>query len=187
MIRPNDLPTTTDYHLFKHGIKPMWEDPGNRKGGKWMIRLRKGIASLYWEKIILAIIGEQLDGGSEVCGAVISIRYNEDILSIWNRNADDGEACYRLRDSMRKVLQLPNFLSLEYKRHDASLSDNSSFRNTVVWRSGNNRSNSNTRRDNKEGRHHHNSRDKWSRENKGKDKGRRRGDSQDNDDGWKRV
>jgi hypothetical protein len=25
LIRPNDLPNTTDYHLFKTGIKPMWE------------------------------------------------------------------------------------------------------------------------------------------------------------------
>ena len=25
MVRPNDLPNTSDYHLFKAGIKPMWE------------------------------------------------------------------------------------------------------------------------------------------------------------------
>lgn len=25
MMRPNDLPNTMDYHLFKTGIKPMWE------------------------------------------------------------------------------------------------------------------------------------------------------------------
>lgn len=24
--RPNDLPTTTDYHFFRSGIKPTWED-----------------------------------------------------------------------------------------------------------------------------------------------------------------
>jgi Eukaryotic initiation factor 4E len=24
--RPNDLPTTTDYHFFREGIKPTWED-----------------------------------------------------------------------------------------------------------------------------------------------------------------
>ena len=43
--RPNDLPTTTDYHFFRDGIKPTWEDPGNAKGGKWIIRLPKGLAS----------------------------------------------------------------------------------------------------------------------------------------------
>ncbi|KUF94463.1 hypothetical protein AM588_10005987 [Phytophthora nicotianae] len=97
LVRPNDLPNTMDYHLFKTGIKPMWEDPANRRGGKWMVRLRKGIASRYWEDLVLAIIGEQFDVGNEICGAVISIRYNEDIISLWNRNADNNEACYRIR------------------------------------------------------------------------------------------
>ncbi|ETV72820.1 hypothetical protein H257_12178 [Aphanomyces astaci] len=136
LIRPNDLPNTTDYHLFKAGIKPMWEDTANRRGGKWMIRIRKGIASRYWEDLVLAIVGEQFDVGNEICGAVMSIRYNEDIISLWNRNADNSEACYRIRDTMRKLLNLPQFVSLEYKRHDTSLNDNSSFRNTTVWRNG---------------------------------------------------
>jgi translation initiation factor 4E len=57
LIRPNDFKTTTDYHLFKDGIKPTWEDPQNQKGGKWMVRLKKGLASRYWEDLILAIIG----------------------------------------------------------------------------------------------------------------------------------
>ncbi|KUF85584.1 Eukaryotic translation initiation factor 4E type 2 [Phytophthora nicotianae] len=142
LVRPNDLPNTMDYHLFKTGIKPMWEDPANRRGGKWMVRLRKGIASRYWEDLVLAIIGEQFDVGNEICGAVISIRYNEDIISLWNRNADNNEACYRIRDTMRKVLNLPQFVALEYKRHDTSLNDNSSFRNTTLWRSDKNDGNS---------------------------------------------
>ncbi|EQC40175.1 translation initiation factor 4E [Saprolegnia diclina VS20] len=136
LIRPNDLPNTTDYHLFKTGIKPMWEDAANRRGGKWMIRIRKGVSSRYWEDLVLAIIGEQFDVGNEICGAVMSIRYNEDIISLWNRNADNNEACYRIRDTMRKLLNLPQFVVLEYKRHDTSLNDNSSFRNTTVWRTG---------------------------------------------------
>ncbi|KAL7693229.1 putative translation Initiation factor eIF-4e [Plasmopara halstedii] len=142
LVRPNDLPNTMDYHLFKTGIKPMWEDPANRRGGKWMVRLRKGIASRYWEDLVLAIIGEQFDVGNEICGAVISVRYNEDIISLWNRNADNNEACYRIRDTMRKVLNLPQFVALEYKRHDMSLNDNSSFRNTTLWRPDKNDSNS---------------------------------------------
>ncbi|KAI9907994.1 hypothetical protein PsorP6_003584 [Peronosclerospora sorghi] len=138
LVRPNDLPNTMDYHLFKTGIKPMWEDPANRRGGKWMVRLRKGIASRYWEDLVLAIIGEQFDVGNEICGAVISVRYNEDIISLWNRNADNNEACCRIRDTMRKILNVPQFVALEYKRHDTSMNDNSSFRNTTLWRSDKN-------------------------------------------------
>ena len=74
--RPNDLPTTTDYHFFREGIMPTWEDPSNSKGGKWIVRLPKGLASRYWEEIILALIGAQFTGvpDGEICGAVLSVR-----------------------------------------------------------------------------------------------------------------
>jgi translation initiation factor 4E len=32
----------------------------NKNGGKWMVRLKKGLASLLWEEIILSVIGEQV-------------------------------------------------------------------------------------------------------------------------------
>jgi len=47
MVRPNDLSNTTDYHMFRSGIKPTWEDPNNAKGGKWIVRLKKGLSSQY--------------------------------------------------------------------------------------------------------------------------------------------
>lgn len=41
---------------------------------------------------LLAVIGEQLDVGDEICGVGVSMRYNEDILSVWTRTASDNEA-----------------------------------------------------------------------------------------------
>lgn len=134
IVRPNDHKTTIDYHMFKNGIKPTWEDPNNEHGGKWMVRLKKGLASLYWEELVLAIIGEQFDVGNEVCGAVVSVRGTEDIISVWNKTADNTEATERIRDKMRAILNLPNFVPMEYKKHHDSLSDKSSFRNTIIWR-----------------------------------------------------
>lgn len=153
LIRPKDVPKTTDYHMFRTGVKPIWEDPGNRHGGKWIIRLRKGLTSKYWESTLLAIIGERLmeEGAvssnsvsarwnnsnnnsrldDEICGAVVSIRQHEDILAVWNRNADNQEANARIKEGLRRVLELPSFVSMEYKRHDSSMQDNSSFRNTI--------------------------------------------------------
>jgi translation initiation factor 4E len=64
-----------------------------------MVRLKKGIASRYWEDVILAVIGEQFDVGSEVCGAVLSVRNTEDIISIWNKTADNIEAINKIRYS----------------------------------------------------------------------------------------
>lgn len=135
LVRPNDLPTTTDYHFFRKGIKPTWEDSANARGGKWIVRLKKGLASRYWEEVILALIGCQFTGipANEVCGAVVSIRYSEDIVSIWNRT-NDREITERLRDGIKRILQLPSFVHMEYKPHETSLQDKSSFRNTQVWK-----------------------------------------------------
>ena len=42
---------------------------------------------------VLALVGDQLDYGDNICGAVLSIRFSEDILSVWNRNASDHQVC----------------------------------------------------------------------------------------------
>eukprot|EP00040_Diaphanoeca_grandis_P027192 m.154172 g.154172 ORF g.154172 m.154172 type:complete len:195 (-) comp30874_c0_seq1:352-936(-) len=125
-----DLPSVSDYHLFKTGIKPMWEDTANTLGGKWIVRLRKGLASRYWEKLVISIIGDQFDVGNEICGAVISIRYHEDIISVWNRSAHRADAVLKIKETLKRVLSLPTTCALEYKTHDTSLKDKSSFRNT---------------------------------------------------------
>lgn len=59
-------------HLLS--VSPV-QDESNRSGGKWIIRLRKGLASRFWENIILAMLGEQFMVGEEICGAVVSIRF----------------------------------------------------------------------------------------------------------------
>ncbi len=94
--RPSALPLVSDYHLFKKGIRPIWEDEENKKGGKWIVRLRKGVADRYWEDLLLAIIGDQFgEANEEVCGAVLSVRNGEDIISIWARS--DGQRVLKIR------------------------------------------------------------------------------------------
>ncbi len=51
------------------------QDDANKMGGKWIIRLRKGLASRCWENLILAMLGEQFMVGEEICGAVVSVRF----------------------------------------------------------------------------------------------------------------
>lgn len=71
MVHSGDLTGHSDFHLFKEGIKPMWGDDANKNGGKWIIRLRKGLVAPCWENLILATWGEQFMVG-EICGAVAS-------------------------------------------------------------------------------------------------------------------
>jgi len=125
----DDRPTVCDYHVFREGIKPMWEDDTNVNGGKWIVRLKKGVAARYWEDLLFALLGGQFKVGDEICGAVLSVRYQEDILSIWNKSADSRRVCMQIRTTLCSVLQLPMDASLEYKKHTDSMRDNSSYRN----------------------------------------------------------
>lgn len=70
------------------------QDSGNRNGGKWIIRLKKVVSGRFWEDLVLAMVGDQLEYGENICGAVLSIRFNEDILSVWNSNASDHQVGY---------------------------------------------------------------------------------------------
>jgi Eukaryotic initiation factor 4E len=58
----------------------------------------------------------------QICGAVISVRYSEDIIYLWNRNADNREAADKIKDTLRRILSLPHFIHLEYRRHQDSMS-----------------------------------------------------------------
>lgn len=132
--KPNDLSAPTDYHLFRDGIRAIWEDADNVNGGKWMIRLKKGLASYYWERLILALIGGQFS--DDVNGAVISVRFQEDIISLWNRTGNEPSIRHEICCKLCTALELPPDTKLEYKKHDESVRDHSSFRNTVIYQAG---------------------------------------------------
>lgn len=118
--RPSLLPAVSDYHFFKEGIRPVWEDEENKRGGKWIMRLKKGIADRYWENLLLALIGDQFfEAGEEVCGAVVSVRSGEDVFSIWTKN--DGGRNVKIRETLKRVLELPTDTVLQWKSHDDSI------------------------------------------------------------------
>jgi translation initiation factor 4E len=74
----------------------VWEDDANKKGGKWIMRLKKGVCDRYWEDLLMAMVGDQFNEASdEVCGAVLSVRAQEDVLSIWTKN--DGGRNVKIR------------------------------------------------------------------------------------------
>ncbi|KAJ3732068.1 translation initiation factor eIF4e [Lentinula guzmanii] len=158
---PSALQPTTDYLLFHDGVRrPVWEDPVNISGGKWIIRLKKGVADRIWEDLVLAVLGDQFNecrqveengGGEEVaanwedgsdsgaelpeiCGCTISVRQSEDIISLWNRLDGDVKVREKIRDTIRRVLHLPTSTIMEYKSNNDSMQDKSSFRNSAIDR-----------------------------------------------------
>jgi len=134
LIRPGELSNCPDiqlrrqaysFHIFKMGIKPIWEDPANKEGGMWQIKLRKPMSSRCWENVVLALLGEQFMVGDEICGAVICVRIHTDLISVWNRTASETAVTTRIRDTFRRVLNLPpnpnSPIDYEYRVHAKSL------------------------------------------------------------------
>jgi hypothetical protein len=50
----------------------------------------------------------------------LSLRTSEDIISIWNANAD-SKYLNKIRETMRVVLNLPKDVVMEYKPHSEAL------------------------------------------------------------------
>lgn len=98
---PSALPPVTDILLFTSQIRrPIWEEVP--KGAKFTIRLRKGLADRLWEAAVLAAVGDQFEEQDGVVGVVLSVRAQEDVISVWTeRSYTDGGA------RVKCVLSLP--------------------------------------------------------------------------------
>jgi len=121
LLRPSELMSNSDFHLFKNGIKPMWEDVNNRLGGRFQLKLRKGLVDRCWENLLLALLGEQFMVGEEICGVVVSVKFGEDKLYVWNRKCEDIATRARIRDTLKRVLNIPADARMKYKTHNDAL------------------------------------------------------------------
>ncbi|ETW75701.1 hypothetical protein HETIRDRAFT_422374 [Heterobasidion irregulare TC 32-1] len=102
---PSKLDRNSNYHIFKSGIKPMWEDDANANGGKWVLTMKNNPALLdrCWQWLTMALVGEELDETDEICGAVVSLRSKVDRIQLWMRSKDDVE---RINGIGRKFVKL---------------------------------------------------------------------------------
>jgi len=133
LVKPSKIENNSNYHFFKKGIKPMWEDAQNCKGGKWVITLKGGdktAADAIWENLILALVGETIDVGDEVCGAVFSKRKNGDRIAVWNRNRDEEVAIMSIGRHLRTIIGSDiNRVQSSYQNHEDSIKSGASYSN----------------------------------------------------------
>jgi translation initiation factor 4E len=119
----------SDYHLFRFGIKPEWEDPQTRNGGKWVWEMKSAPAEQIdtaWLHTLLFLIGEQFSDESEVLGAVISLRKgNRSRLALWTRSASAREVLTRVGNEWRKQLPVSNAVKIAFYSHAQSIKSSS--------------------------------------------------------------
>lgn len=139
----SDLALKSDYHLFKAGVRPEWEDPQNKHGGKWSYQFKEKRAvniDELWLHIMLAAIGntmeEEEDG--EVMGVVVNVRKAFYRIGVWTRTVGksipgrgDGdvaggkgrspekgkEVLISIGHRVKEVLQLPEAEQIEFSSH----------------------------------------------------------------------
>jgi translation initiation factor 4E len=137
VLLPSQLEMGANYHLFKSGIKPTWEDSSNAEGGKWAVRFtnrEKGHVDYYWLNIAMAVIGETIDEGDEICGAVFSKRKGGDRIAIWIRSKDKEAELMRIGQRIKTALMdgIPGIsLSLAFDAHETALTTGHSYHAAV--------------------------------------------------------
>ncbi|CAH1276381.1 unnamed protein product [Diabrotica balteata] len=121
-IKPSsELRQGTDYSLFKKGIRPMWEDDANKRGGRWLLSLEKkqrnNDLDRYWLDIILCLIGEAFENSEEICGAVVNIRQKGDKIAVWTADARNNVAVIEIGRILKERLHIPPRVTLGYQLH----------------------------------------------------------------------
>ena len=109
----------TDFHLFKEGIEPKWEDEKCAKGGKWTYYFPKSKDSddldENWLSLLLELIGEQFSEAHEICGAVVSVRQKQHRISIWTKTASSEPEQLSIGRHFKVVLQIPDAEKIGYR------------------------------------------------------------------------
>ncbi|KAI9288877.1 translation initiation factor eIF 4e-like domain-containing protein [Umbelopsis sp. AD052] len=120
IVRVSRLDISSNYHLFKKGVRPEWEDPANEHGGKFSVQLPKNrtgeAINDLWLYTLLACIGEQLPNEDEVTGAVVSVRKVFFRISLWTKTSDNREVLDGIGKKLKETLNIPN-MPLEFTPH----------------------------------------------------------------------
>jgi translation initiation factor 4E len=91
IAKATELVSGSNYHLFKLGVRPMWEDKMNEKGGKWVLQFPRNAkkpedVNEAWLYTMLACIGAAYEQDEEICGCVMSVRKGFYRIALWIRN-----------------------------------------------------------------------------------------------------
>ena len=59
-----------------------------------------------WQWLTMALVGEELDEGDEICGAVVSLCSEVDCIQLWTRSKEDVEKVNGMRRKFVKLLDV---------------------------------------------------------------------------------
>ncbi|PLB36493.1 eukaryotic translation initiation factor 4E [Aspergillus candidus] len=120
-------------HIFRKGVRPIWEDPENAQGGCWMFRVPKGKAQAFFHEMAVLCLANEFQAVVEkehdhVLGISMTVRFNSHLISIWHKLGSNDRSIKALEctaiDRLSPELRLPaagpesSSYSYSYRRHD---------------------------------------------------------------------
>eukprot|EP00232_Nephroselmis_pyriformis_P028732 CAMPEP_0182854032 /NCGR_PEP_ID=MMETSP0034_2-20130328/1018_1 /TAXON_ID=156128 /ORGANISM="Nephroselmis pyriformis, Strain CCMP717" /LENGTH=207 /DNA_ID=CAMNT_0024984825 /DNA_START=65 /DNA_END=688 /DNA_ORIENTATION=- len=125
IVPPSRLPHGADFHLFKEGIEPKWEDAKCAQGGKWNVPVPKSnnkvMLDQMWLHTLLGMIGEQYEEGDEICGAVCSVRTKQDRIGLWTKTASNEAVQVTVGKDLKTLLDLSDSTRIGFLAHSDAM------------------------------------------------------------------
>eukprot|EP01107_Rhizomastix_libera_P003617 TRINITY_DN16268_c0_g1_i1.p1 TRINITY_DN16268_c0_g1~~TRINITY_DN16268_c0_g1_i1.p1 ORF type:complete len:252 (-),score=39.39 TRINITY_DN16268_c0_g1_i1:39-794(-) len=138
-----------NYHVFREGIKPMWEDPANSRGGKWQVQIaRTGSRpeksdrdrdderlNSMWLDTVLSCIGEQYDNNADsVCGCVVCNKRSKNgqvvRIALWTNDCANTEANLAIGHRFKEILKIGDGMKISYIAHSDALQKGGNYGTT---------------------------------------------------------
>ncbi|KAK9462216.1 translation initiation factor eIF 4e-like domain-containing protein [Lipomyces oligophaga] len=129
--KASELPLRSDYHLFRTGVRPEWEDEQNSKGGKWAYQCQDKQSvdiDKLWLNTLLGTVGETIDGNGkdQVMGIVATIRKAHYRISVWIGSFTDETVVRNIGLQFKKCLELSDKEYVDFASHTDAASSGSS-------------------------------------------------------------
>ena len=94
--------------LFKHGIKPEWEDKANQNGGGFKYQLRgESVDEIckIWEMMILALVSGEIPHQDKLCGVRLLEKNSKRRMEFWvGYPTADEEGHKEILEALNEVL-----------------------------------------------------------------------------------
>jgi len=98
------LPTKSNVRVFQSNVRPLWEDPVNHDGGKWIVVVPKPKSVGVFNEVLAAMVSNKFN--CEISGLVLSKKVREDLVSVWTPSGLPIASLEHLRDTISQLLEL---------------------------------------------------------------------------------
>jgi len=112
----------SNVRIFKSGVKPLWEDPSNVNGGKWVAitpKTKNQQRTIQaWLSLLITILVGELGFEDDITGMGLSVRNWGNMFTIWNTDCTKKE---EIEEVTRKFAEMLGTSNVKYHPHQKIL------------------------------------------------------------------